>query len=484
MAYKDLREWLKLVEELGELKVIEGADWDEELGILRYLATTKDCDVPTVLFDKIKDYGPGYRVLCGMTGSHNRLALTMGIDLEHAKTNRELITAVREKLKNMKLTPPKVVKEGPVLEFVHTGEDIDLFEFPAPRWHMGDGGRYIGTWHCMISRDPVEGWINMGTYRTMIYDKNTLVTMTEPGRHVVQHREKYWAKGKPMPVVYCFGADPLLAQVAGMEIPYGVSEMDYVGAIKGDPMGVFEGKMTGLPIPAHAEIAVEAEVSLTETLQEGPYAEWTGYTTYERHMEPAVKVLSVMHRKNPIITGLTTSASPKASQFGKEAAGVDHRCILRSAMIWNEMEAAGVPGITGVYCHPAGGSRFWIVVSIKQMAPGHAKQAATVATQCGSAAFSGRYTVVVDDDIDPTNDFAVLWAICTRSNPEKDIDILRGCRTGNLDPMFAGEETLNSRAIINACRPYRESRDFVPVAKFDPAIRQRVIKRYGDSLYE
>jgi UbiD family decarboxylase len=485
MAYKDLREWLKLVEEMEELKVIEGADWDEEIGILRYLAKKKNCDSPAILFDNIKDYSPGYRVLCGITDSRKRLALTMGIDPKHAVNNGALIKAFREKLKTMKLIPPKVVKSGPVMESFHTGNDIDLFEFPAPKWHMDDGGRYIGTWHCMITRDPEDGWVNLGTYRTMISDKNTLTTMIEPGRHGVIHRQKYWAKGEPLPVAFCFGSDPLLPILSSMEVQYGISEYDVGGGIRGEAIEVIEGPMTGLPIPAFAEIAVEAEVSPTETRQEGPYAEWTGYSAYERHMEPAVKVLSVMHRNEPIITGLSTSASPKAAQFGKETVGVDHRCILRSAMIWNELEAAGVPGVTGVFCHPAGGSRFWVVVSIKQMYQGHAKQAGTIASQCGASVFCGRYVVVVDDDIDPTNDFAVQWALCTRSNPEKDIEILHGCRPGNLDPMIPRDEGIrNSRAIIDACKPYQDSQEFVPIAKFDPEIRKMVIQRYGNNLYE
>ena len=133
MSYKDLREWLKQVKEMGELKVIEGADWSEEIGILRYLARKKDCDSPAVLFDKIKDYSPGYRVLCGISDSRNRLALTLGIDLKHAGSNGELIKAVREKLKTLKLIPPRVVESGPVMESFHTGSDIDLFEFPAPK---------------------------------------------------------------------------------------------------------------------------------------------------------------------------------------------------------------------------------------------------------------------------------------------------------------------------------------------------------------
>ena len=96
-----------------------------------------------------------------------------------ANTNMELVSSMREQMKNIKLIPPKVVTNGPIFENVHKGKDIDLFEFPVPKWHKHDAGRYIGTFNCVVTRDPQEGWVNIGTYRSMISDKDTLLNFMD-----------------------------------------------------------------------------------------------------------------------------------------------------------------------------------------------------------------------------------------------------------------------------------------------------------------
>ena len=109
---------------------------------------------------------------------------------------------------------------------------------------------------------------------------------------------------------------------------------------------------------------------------------------------------------------------------------------MRSALIWQELEAAGVPDVRGVWLTEAGGGRLIIVVSIKQRYPGHARQAGMIAGFCHAGAYLGRYVIVVDDDIDVTNTGDVLWAVATRSNPEVDIEIIRRCWSGPLDPVI------------------------------------------------
>jgi len=112
----------------------------------------------------------------------------------------------------------------------------------------------------IITRDPDDGWVNVGCYRVMVYDCNTLGMNISPGKHGRMHRAKYFEKGKPCPVVACFGVDPLLHMIATRPEPYGKCEFDAVGGIKGEPVEVIEGEITGLPIPAYAEIAVDAEI--------------------------------------------------------------------------------------------------------------------------------------------------------------------------------------------------------------------------------
>ena len=67
--------------------------------------------------------------------------------------------------------PPRYVDEGPVMENIVTGDDIDIEKtIPVPIHHELDGGRYIGTACGVITRDPDNGRVNSGTYRCMVHD--------------------------------------------------------------------------------------------------------------------------------------------------------------------------------------------------------------------------------------------------------------------------------------------------------------------------
>ncbi len=159
--------------------------------------------------------------------------------------------------------------------------------------------------------------------------------------------------------------------------------------------------------------------------------------------------------------------------------------ILRSARVWEEMEDAGIPDIQGVWCHPSAATRLLTIVSIKQRYPGHARQAGLVAAGCHSNAYCGRYTIVVDEDIDPTDTDQVLWALGTRSDPQSSIDIIRRCWSTPLDPMIRkGEPPLNSRAIIEACRPFEWIDEFPPVVDFSRDDIEAARQKWGHLIFD
>jgi UbiD family decarboxylase len=172
VSYKDVREWIQQVQAMGELKVIEGADWNLEIGALSVLASKHKENSPALLFDCIKDYPAGYRILVGFFESLRRSALTTNLPLDI--TREGFIQACRERLAKQPSIPPVRISSGPVMENVYKGDDIDLFKFPVPFWHERDGGRYIGTGHVIITRDPDEGWVNVGCYRVMVHGRNTM----------------------------------------------------------------------------------------------------------------------------------------------------------------------------------------------------------------------------------------------------------------------------------------------------------------------
>ncbi|MBI2873901.1 MAG: UbiD family decarboxylase [Firmicutes bacterium] len=423
---------------------------------------------PAVLFDEITDYPAGYRVLVGMHSAAQRIALSMG--LERKATRMELLPLLREKLKDLTVIPPVVVQDGPITENVFDGADVDILKFPTPMWHELDGGRYLGTGSATITRDLEEGWVNLGTYRVMIHDSKTIACYICPGRHSHIHRQKFVERGEPCPIAISFGHDPLLFAAASGDVPYGVSEYEWAGGIKGRAIPVIIGEHTGLPIPAHSEIAIEGEVVFSETRPEGPFAEWTGYYGSMQRQEPIIKVKRLMHRNDPIITGVARNRPPNESSFSF--------AFFRSARIWDYLEVAGVPDVRGVWCHETAGVSPFIVVSIKQRYPGHARQALGAVSSCRDGAHAGRYVIVVDEDIDPSNLADVIWAMSSRSDPAEDIDFLRNCWSSALDPMIPSEEKdycVNSRALIDACRPYKWKDRFPPVAECSPQLRQEVI---------
>ncbi|MEK7782920.1 MAG: UbiD family decarboxylase, partial [Candidatus Binatota bacterium] len=369
MEYRDLRDWIKKAEGLEEVKTLKNCDWNLEIGAITELVARRE-DGPAVLFDEIKDYPKGFRVLSNSLSSRKRLALTL--DLPAGESKMDFVRTWRERYKKIKPIPPKIVKDSPLFENVYKEKDIDLLKFPTPKWHEHDGGRYIGTGSIDITRDPDEGWVNWGTYRVMIHDKDTVGFYISPGKHGRIQREKYINTGRPCKIAMSFGHDPLVFLAGSIEVPYAVPEYEFIGGVRGEPLELIEGEYSGLPIPANAEIVVEGDVIFDQAKVEGPFGEWTGYYASAERPEPFVKVRRLYHRNDPIILGSPPGRPP--AELGW------YRSYLRSALIWDEMEKAGVPDVKGVWLTVSGGSRLVLVVAIKQRYPGHAKQAAVVAS--------------------------------------------------------------------------------------------------------
>lgn len=451
----DLRQWLEKVEGIGELKrVKEEIDWNEEIGTLTYMVGKREAS-PALLFEKVKDHDPQYRALSNILGSSpNRIALALRLP-----TNlplMEMIQRTRDLFKHR--VPPKVVdgKKAPVNENILRGDEVDTSRFPAPKFWPLDGGRYIGTADMGITRGAADGRINFGVYRQMVQSRNQVGLYLSPGKDALLHIESWWAKGEPAPVALVHGMDPLFLVVGAMGFPKNVCEYDYAGGILGRPVEVVEGDVTGLLFPAEAEIVMEGFCYPHAFKKEGPFGEFQGYYGRPGAPTPYVDVKCVRYRNNPILTCALMADHPSCEQnlfFG----------IARSARIWDDLDAMGIPGIKGVYSVPAAAGGFgMVVVSLEQLYAGHAAQTLAVAAQCAGAAYYTKWVIVVDDDVDPTDMNQVIWAMSTRCHPAADVDILRQTWSTYLDPTLNPPELrpYGSKALINACREHRYLKSF------------------------
>lgn len=474
MGFKDLREFIELVDHLGELRRIDGADWNLEIGAITEVASSSS-RCPMLLFDKIKGHKPGYRLVSNLLHTESRLALALG---ESPKLRGVgLVKKWKEGLeRTMEGPPPVEVRDGPVTENIIMGDEVDVTAFPSPKWHELDGGRYFAG-SMIIMKDPDEGWINLGIYRLQVQDKSTLSLYIEAGKHGKLIAQKYWEKGKNCPVAISLGHAPALFIASTLFAPWGTSEYKIAGLINGGPIEVLPGKLTGLLVPATAEVVFEGEAlpPEVESHEEGPFGEATGYYASGSRAEPAIKIKSIMHRNNPIIQG----APPMRPLPGLWHFPVNYRC----SSLWNDLERCGIPEIVGVWQHGYG----MMVISLKQRYAGHAKQAALIAAGSRSANII-RFIVTVDEDIDPYNIMEVMWAMGTRCDPERDIEIIREGWSGHIDPLLTEEQRAKNdmttaKVLINACRPIFRREKFAPVVAVSPELRTTVLEKWG-TLWE
>jgi 4-hydroxy-3-polyprenylbenzoate decarboxylase len=269
--------------------------------------------------------------------------------------------------------------------------------------------------------------------------------------------------------------EPCLFSASTNGAPWGASEYEWAGFIKDEPIEVVSGPETGLPLPARAELVVEGEVPppSEETRKEGPFGEFTGYYAGGEKMEPVIRVRALYHRTNPVLHGEPPLKPPVETLVCPPSGSSTLR-------VWEGLEKSGIPGIKGVYNLSTGGGLV-TVVSIKQQYAGHAVQVGRVAS--GLMHTICRVLVVVDEDIDPSNAEEVLWAIATRTDPENDFEIQRGCPSSPLDPMIPPErkkkrQFRSSRALIVACRPWDWMSEFPAVSRASEESRRKTYEKW------
>jgi len=431
-AFEDLRGWIDALREEGELQEIDvEVDWDCELGTVAR-KTFGQGHGPALLFNNISGYGPdddvySRRVFTGGLSNYKRVAMMLGLPKDAPV--RDLVLATRHFLQQR--VEPVEVFEGAVKENIVNGDDIDIYKVPVPRWHREDGGRYINTYQATVTMDPDTGQHNIGIYRGMLGQKDTLPVLLWRAQHWGVHFQKWADRGMKMPVAHVYGFEPSLPYCASAPIPTGVSEYEVMGAMRGKPMELIKCETSDIMVPANAEMVIEGFIDSDPATfeMEGPFGEYTGYFGGDQGPKHVTKVTTISYRNDSIHRGTLEGTLPKMLNENSVTSSVQ-----RAGVAWNVLERAGVPGVTDVHC-PAANNGTTLMIQLHQTYRGQAKQAAAAIWGSNSAHLRYKNIWVLDDDIDIHDYASVDWAFAYRVNAaEDDIVFFPGSFGSLLDP--------------------------------------------------
>ncbi|MFH1351237.1 MAG: UbiD family decarboxylase [Pseudomonadota bacterium] len=482
MAYEDLRSWIEKLDSEGELaRVTEKVDWDLEIGAIA--RENMDRGGPALLFENIKDHEKTLckKLLTCSLSATSRIALMLGLSKD--TPYKDLIQVWRERIK--KPVKPVIVDSGPCKENIIKGDDVDLFQFPAPHWQKLDGGRYIGTFHGVVTKDPDSGWTNVGMYRQMIHDSKTTTMSVAQGQHIWFHWRKYRPRGKNMPLAVSIGWDQVLPAVAASPVPTGVDEYEIMGALRQEPVALVKCETSDLYVPASSEIVLEGEVitDLSQFITCGPFGEFTGHYG-PANRRPPFKINCITFRDDPIFQG-TMEGMP---------INEDHSVcsISHSAIIWDLLEER-MTGVTGVNNDPSTAYAN-LIVQIDNSYYGQVHQVASNVWSSHLSNMMCKNIIVCDRDVDIYDLKKVFWALGYRVDPSKDLIQFPGWISA-LDPVVHPEDRIGAggnkgtRLLIDATKPIDRPRSeeywgekFAVVAYPDDETMGRVRKkwdRYG-----
>ncbi|MEE8350095.1 MAG: UbiD family decarboxylase [Acidobacteriota bacterium] len=398
---------------------------------------------PILHFTNVKD--TEFSVVVNACASRSIVAAALGID------KKELPHKYRDALNN--LIEPERVQDAPVHEVVLTGDEADILKLPQMQYHDTDGAAYISG-SIVMAKDPDTGSYSCSYNRLMVKGSRKLGIYMTPGKHLSQIYEKAEQRKKPMELAICLGSHPAWCMGALFIGPYHTDERHVMGGLMGQPLEVVPGKTIDLDVPARSEIIIEGEVAPFEREEEGPYGEFTGYSAGQI-ARPFIKVKAITHRKGAIF---------------QDVCGGPHRELLLMSTIPMEPSILdylqkNIPAVQSVRC-PA---PFTLFVAIKKARDGQAKQVLLTAF---AADMQVKHCVVVDDDIDITNNQAVIQAIATRSQASRDLFIVPGVSHDELDPSRPEGKPISDKVGVDAT-----AKPSLEIFAAKPKVPQEVMER-------
>lgn len=437
MKYKDLREFIKILEYRKEIKKIE-FPVDPNLEITEIADRTLKSKGPALLFTN--PIGYSMPVLCNLFGTLNRVMMGIGVeDIVSLRNIGKLLaflkepqfpTGVRDFLSNMPhyknilYMPTKNLDKAVCQENIWNDQDVDITRIPVMRCWPKDVSPVI-TWGITVTRGLSNKRQNLGVYRQQVLSRNEIIVRWLPHRGGALDFQE-WSKSdkaeKKFPIAIALGADPATLIGSVIPIPNTLSEYALSGLLRGKKTEVVKCVSCDLYVPAYSEIILEGYLQRDKMAIEGPFGDHTGYyNTTEKF--PVCTITHVTHRNNPIYHSTYTGRPP------------DEPSVLGMAM--NELFIPIIqkqfPEIIDFYLPPEGCSYRLAIITIKKQYIGHAKKIMFGIWSVLNQFMYTKFIFVCDDDIDARNWKDVIWAITTRVDPSRDILIVKNNPIDYLD---------------------------------------------------
>ena len=421
MAYRDLRVYLAALEDKGKLKRIRKEvekDW-EIAAICRQLFFKFPSERrPAVLFENVKGFS--MPVVAGVLGV-SRQVYALGLETDSLDgINRKWDHALGNPL------PPRIVENGPCKENILKGDQVDILKLPVPVWTVGEDPGPFFTSPYVITKDPETGVRNVGIYRMQVKGRNKTGFLIGKHQDASWHLGKNEARNQPTPVAVVVGSDPSIGFVAASKMSETLDEFSIAGALRGEPVDLVPCETVPLEVPATAEIVLEGEIPAKVREPEGPFGEYTGYMG-PPGMQPVFIIKCMTFRNNAIYQAFISQRPPSESSC--------IRGVGREWPLFKHLKYTLNLPIEDLRLKEAGGSGAFLVVSIKKQFTGQVRQVMSGVWSLRNG--FGKITVIVDDDIDVWDDFAVDWALSWRARPDKDVTIEKDVQAVGLDPSLA-----------------------------------------------
>ena len=422
-AYADLHEHLAALDRAGLLVTVNRPiNKDTELHPLvrwQFRGGIEERDRKAFLFTNVVD-GKGRKydipvVVGALAASREIYRMGMGCELD--EINRTWTRAASNPI------PPRIVTDAPCHEIVISGKDLDqpgngLDGIPVPISTPGWDISPYTTLSQYITKDPETGVQNMGIYRGQVKAPRRLgmnpSLELRPG--IFLHWEKQKARGKKLAAAVILGCPPCVAFTSAQKLPETVDELHVAGGLVGAPINVVQAKTVDLLVPAEAEIVIEGYID-TEWLEpEAPFGESHGHVNLQEY-NAFMDITCITRRRDAILTSIISQVTPSESSLIK-------RVALEPLFLEHLRTNLGIQGVKRVSMHePLTNLRKVLVMVMDRKTPTTEIWRALY----GAAALhraAGKYVIAVNEDIDPDNADALLWAMSYRANPALDLQIL------------------------------------------------------------